>query len=145
MQVHIFYMMTNLNLLRCAYSPSHSVMSSLFVTHGLQPARFLFPWDSPGKNTGGVAMPSSRGSTQPGDQTQVSRIAGRFFTIWATREAHMTTKIIYKHACISKWITSDHFFKSLCIHFTADLYTMFIFRDKNKILEIFHFSDPYIL
>ena len=45
-------MMTNLNLLRCAYSPSHSVMSSLFVTHGLQPARFLFPWDSPGKNTG---------------------------------------------------------------------------------------------
>ena len=33
-----------------------------------------------------VAMPSSRGSSQPRDQTQVSRIAGRFFTIWATRE-----------------------------------------------------------
>ena len=27
-----------------------------------------------------VAMPSSRGSSQPRDQTQVSRIAGRFFT-----------------------------------------------------------------
>ena len=35
-----------------------------------------------------VAMPSSRGSSQPRDQTQVSRIAGRFFTIWASREAH---------------------------------------------------------
>ena len=34
-----------------------------------------------------VAMLSSRWSSQPRDQTQVSRIAGRFFTIWATREA----------------------------------------------------------
>ena len=34
-----------------------------------------------------VAMPSSRGSSQARDQTQVSRIAGGFFTIWATREA----------------------------------------------------------
>ena len=32
-------------------------------------------------------MPSSRGSFQPRDQTQVSHIAGRFFTILATREA----------------------------------------------------------
>ena len=35
-----------------------------------------------------VAMPSSRGSSQPRDWTQVSRIAGGFFTSWATREAH---------------------------------------------------------
>ena len=40
----------------------------------------------PGKNTG-VAMPSSRGSSQPRDWTQGSRIAGRFFTLWATMEA----------------------------------------------------------
>ena len=32
-------------------------------------------------------MPFSRGSSQPRDQIQVSCIAGRFFTIWATREA----------------------------------------------------------
>ena len=30
-----------------------------------------------------VAMPSSRGSSQPRDQTQVSCIAGEFFTSWA--------------------------------------------------------------
>ena len=34
-----------------------------------------------------VAMPSSRGSAQPRDQSQISRTAGRFFTNWATREA----------------------------------------------------------
>ena len=33
-----------------------------------------------------VAIPSSRGSSWPRDQTQVSSIAGRFFTIWATRK-----------------------------------------------------------
>ena len=33
-----------------------------------------------------VAMPSSRGSSQPRDQTQVFRIVGGFFTVWATRE-----------------------------------------------------------
>ena len=33
-----------------------------------------------------VALPSSRGSSQPRNQTQVSRIAGGFFTIWANRE-----------------------------------------------------------
>ena len=33
-----------------------------------------------------IAVLSSRGSSQPRDQTQVSLIAGRFFTIWATRE-----------------------------------------------------------
>ena len=31
-----------------------------------------------------VAMSSSRGSFQPRDRTQVSHIAGRFFTSWAT-------------------------------------------------------------
>ena len=35
-----------------------------------------------------VAISCSRGSSQPRDQTQVSSIAGRFFTIWAAREAH---------------------------------------------------------
>ena len=45
--------------------------------HGILQARRL-EW---------VAMPSSRGSSQPRDRTQVSRIAGGFFTVWATRGA----------------------------------------------------------
>ena len=35
---------------------------------------------------GWVAFPFSRGSSQPRDHTQISCIAGRFFTSWATRE-----------------------------------------------------------
>ena len=34
-----------------------------------------------------VAFPFFGGSSQPSDRTQVSRIAGRFFTSWATTEA----------------------------------------------------------
>ena len=34
-----------------------------------------------------VAMPSSRGSSPSRDRTQVSHIVGRFFTVWASREA----------------------------------------------------------
>ena len=35
-----------------------------------------------------IAMPSSTRSSQPRDQTQVSCIAGGFFTIWVTREPY---------------------------------------------------------
>ena len=35
-----------------------------------------------------VAIPFSRVSSRPRDRTQVSRVAGRFFTIRATREAY---------------------------------------------------------
>ena len=34
-----------------------------------------------------AASPFSRGSSLPRDQTRVSHIAGRFFTIWGVREA----------------------------------------------------------
>ena len=40
-----------------------------------------------------LAIPFSRGSSHPRDWIQVSCIAGGFFTMWATKEAH--TK--YKH------------------------------------------------
>ena len=43
-----------------------------------------------------VAIPFSRGSSRPRDQTQVYCIAGRFFTIWATREAPTITERLEK-------------------------------------------------
>ena len=52
-------------------------------------------WDQPGSSVHGilqarilerVAIPFSSGSSWPWDQTQVSWITGRFYTIWATRE-----------------------------------------------------------
>ena len=61
---------------------NRSVMSDSLWLRGL-----YSPWNSPGQNTGWVVFPFSRGSSQPRNWTQVSHIAGRFFTSWATREA----------------------------------------------------------
>ena len=36
----------------CVCAPSPSVVSDSLQPHGLQPARLLCPWDSPGKSTG---------------------------------------------------------------------------------------------
>ena len=36
-----------------------------------------------------VAYPFSSGSSQPRNQTSVSCISGKYFTSWATREAHL--------------------------------------------------------
>ena len=51
-----------------------------YTVHGILQARIL-EW---------VAFPFSNGSSQPRDWTQVSHIAGGFFTSWATREALLT-------------------------------------------------------
>ena len=51
--------------------------------HGIFQARVL-EW---------VAISFSRGSSQPRDRTRVSRIVGRCFTIWATRE-DVTVKLM---------------------------------------------------
>ena len=60
-------------------------MSRSVVSDPLWPQELHSPWNSPG--LGSVAIPFSRGSSQPRDRTQVSRTTGGFFTGWATREA----------------------------------------------------------
>ena len=40
----------------------------------------------------GLLFPFPKGSSRPGDQTWVFCVAGRFFTIWATREAHLRSQ-----------------------------------------------------
>ena len=57
--------------------------------HGISQARIL-EW---------VAMPSSRGSSQLSDRTEVSCIAGKFFTNWATREAQINHTLINLVLC----------------------------------------------
>ena len=49
-----------------------------YTVHGILQARIL-EW---------IAFAFYRGSSQPRDRTQVSHIAGEFFTSWTTREAH---------------------------------------------------------
>ena len=89
-------------------SESHSVVTDslrshgLYTVHGILQARIL-EW---------VAFPFSRGSPQPRDQTQISHIAGRFFTSWATRETQWNKSIIKEYMCVPWLIRADTWQKS---------------------------------
>ena len=77
-----------------------------YTVHGILQARIL----------GWAAFPFSRGSSQPRNQTQVSRIAGGFFTSWATREALQSQlPLSQKTQNINKW------WKQYCKKFDKDL------------------------
>ena len=74
----------NIGKMALKWSESSSVVSDSvtpmgYTVHGILEARIL-EW---------IAFPFSRASSQPRDLTQVSRIAGGFFTNWATREDQM--------------------------------------------------------
>ena len=72
----------------CCVCVCHSVISDSLQPYELETARLLYPWNSPGKRIlECVAIPFCWGSFQPRDRIQVSCIAGRFFTLWTTREA----------------------------------------------------------
>ena len=53
---------------------NRSVVSDSLRPRGLSPNMLLCPWDFPGKSTGIGCLSFSRGSSQPRDWTQVSRI-----------------------------------------------------------------------
>ena len=67
------------DLLKMKVTQSCPILCDLmdYTAHGILQGRIL-EW---------VTIPFSRGSSQPRDWTQVSYIAGKFFTSWATREA----------------------------------------------------------
>ena len=60
--------------------------------HGILQARIL-EW---------VAISFLRGSSRPSDQTWISHIAGRCFTLWATREAQYMGDVLLKRFKIWK-------------------------------------------
>ena len=62
-----------------------------YTVHGILQARKL-EW---------VSFPFSRGSSQPRDRTQVSRVASRFFTSWATQV--LFTPHPHTHLCSFWW------------------------------------------
>ena len=69
-------------------SVSHSVESDSLQPHRRWPTRHLCPWIPQTRILEWVSISFSRRSSWFRDQTQISSIEGKFFTIWATREAH---------------------------------------------------------
>ena len=100
-----------------------------YTVHGFLQARIL-EW---------VAFPFSRGSSQLRDWTQVSCIAGGFFTSWATREALDTFWVNFCTWCEigsnfilvhrDGWLSPHHLFQAsllavfyLCLFIWSSLY-----------------------
>ena len=65
--------------------------------HGILPARIL-EW---------VAVSFSRGSSRPRDRTQVSRIVGRCFNLWATRGSDFSLVIV--DSFVNMFIFTENF------------------------------------
>jgi len=80
-----------------------------------------------------VAGPFSRRSSQPRDWTQVSHIAGRFFTSWATREApfnYLVSCLRFSIFSQSRQIIASHKWNhTLNFCFSNMLLTTFIYLD----------------
>ena len=128
-------------------SVSFSVMSDSlwphgvpdFSIHGILQARIL-EW---------VAISFSRGSSRPRDQTSVSYIAGRFFTVWATRKCQGFASVtascereqnsVYYYGCI--WISCYEFVNirempiNLPVHFIQ--YFFCVFHSGQFLLQCF--------
>ena len=86
---------THVHWVSDAIQPSHSLLSpspSAFNLSSIRVER--------------VAIPFSRGSSQPRDWTQVSCIAGGFFTIWVTRKDQRVNRYAVKLIClyVSIWL-----------------------------------------
>ena len=72
-----------------------------FVTPSTASPRLLCSWDSPGKNTGVGCHALVHGSSWPRDQTQVSCIAGGFFTHWTTWEPRWIISVPFSRSVVS--------------------------------------------
>ena len=79
----------------------------VFSVHGFLQARIL-EW---------VAIPFSRGSSQSSDPTRVSRIEGRFFTVWDTREAQNPQSLLSKltFSSLQTYSYSDLWVSDFCV------------------------------
>ena len=91
-----------------------------YAAHGILQARIL-EW---------VAIPFSRGSSQPRDRTHVSRTAGGFFTSWVTREAHF------------KWLAAknNHWFDGKEYYFHREVQMSQLLERKTILKLKFSFS-----
>ena len=80
-----------------------------------------------------VAISFSRGSSQSRDQTQVFCIAGRLFTVWATRESNPAIPLLRLYTKKSKTLTQKGTFTPV---FTAALFTIAMILKQSNYLSM---------
>ena len=109
---------------------NHSVVSTTLRPHGLQPARLLCPWVFSRQNTGvGCHVHSSRISSQPGDQTQVSHITDSL-------PSDSPEKSLLKYSWFIKLLISGVQQNDSFIHACTFFFTLFSILVYGQILNI---------
>ena len=109
--------LTLCNLMNC--SPPDSAV------HGILQARL---W-------GGLPFPSPKVSSQPRDRADVSCSAGRFFPIWATREALININSKLSWSCLPAWdlhVSAPLFFSLPCYIHPLERPQSFLIPDITK-------------
>ena len=93
--------------------------NSLICVRLLWPHGLYSPWNSPGHNTGVSSLSFLQGIFPTLGSTQVSHVAGRFFTSWATRKAQMCVYwslqpwvLCYLSAFICEFTVQEFLFQS---------------------------------
>ena len=84
-----------------------------------------------------VAFPFSGGSSQPRDQTQVSRIADRFFTSWATRKALFNIRSCLKVSSLTGENYIDFSYFTFSIYLKRSQFYKYVI-----ILQMSYTSEP---
>ena len=97
-------------------SKSCSVVSNSLRSHGL-----YSPWNSPGQNTGVGSLSLLQQILPTQDRTQVSHIADRFFTSWATGKPKNTG---VGSLSLLHWIFLTQKSKQGLLHFRRILYQL---------------------
>ena len=88
-----------------------------------------------------VAISFSRGSSRPRDRIQVSRIAGRRFTIWATREGHKMKNILnniqksYSPSTFSSRMFKNIIASTIIEHTSLDIMHTTLYKISNLLLN----------
>ena len=128
-----------------------SSVSCSVMTDSLQPHQAAhqasLSMDSPGKNTGVGCHSLPRGSSWSRDQTQVSLTAGRFFTIWTTREG-ISNDLFYLNSSCSvcgSWQCSlSHRCSALCRVYCSNMKAIILILSMSSFWTILEDSE-YIL
>ena len=129
----------------CCAVLSHSVVSDSLRPYGLQPARLLCPWDSPGKNAGVgcPAVPQGILPT-PGSNPHLltsPALVSRFLSTSATWEALLLLRMQQKwQRCSSSFPTG----KWAYFHCSSEYNNrMIIFRnEKKKVMRCYISQQP---
>ena len=79
-------------------------MSDSVRPYKWQPTSLPHPWLLQARILEWVAISFSRGSSRPRDQTWVSHIAGRCFTVWATKKALDVCILVHFNSLIHRML-----------------------------------------